>query len=499
MSSRASHPLPTRGPSTIAPEVIDALYDFALTVTWDPDRAAEAVRTGLRESDPGSADAADLFHRVRTEAVLLAPSPGDTRADINEELPPPSALPVPMLESIALGVLDGLEPTDRAALDLAMRRNLEGDDLAAALGVPPQLADGVVKAARERADRLLGHYVLARIGHDTCPRLREALDPEPEPLTRLADQVDAHLDECSLCTDRRFGLSPATGTLTAIPPRPAPRELVDALDHLWDVEEMEAEEAAERQRRWIILGSILVGVTVAGGLLAFWQIGSDDTTTTGDITETTLPQLLRASTQTIDFGAGAGSATVVVRNTAEEATAYTVTVDVPWVEVTPSEGTLRAGEQVELTVTLDRGAAPEGGRLVTTVKVASDVGVADVNIAASVPKGPEIAGVALDPTAVAPAGCDEVPTSATVSATASSGSPVQTAVVRWRGVVASGSEVSEGEIAMTQVEDRWEATLGPYGDTGTVTFVVSATDAAAKVVESPELTLQVNECPPSRR
>lgn len=474
--------------SALSSETVDALYDFALTVTWSVDQAEEAVRTGLRSVDPDTADVADLFHHVRLRAIALA-RPDRALVDVDEELPTPDALPVPLIESIALPVIDSLDPADRAVLDLAFRRGLEGDELAAAIGVPPSIIDDAVREAAARADHALGHYVLARIGHDTCPRLRDALgDPPPERLAEVATRVDAHLEECSLCTDRREGFTPVTTMLDAVPARPAPEELKEALAHLWDDEEVEAAEALMQRRRLAGLLVVLAVVAVAGVLIGIRQYGSGGGSG-AETTETTLPRLLAASGRAIDLGAERTEGSIDVRNVGDHRVSFRVQVDVPWLAVAPAEGTVRAGERATLSLTIDRSTAPEG-RIVTTVRVLSSGAPAEFDVAADIPKGPEVAGVVPDPGEVSVAPCDQAPTTATLRSTVHSVSAIQSVVAK----------TSQGDVPMTLTGAEWTATLGPYSTEDDVKLTVVATDAIGKTATSPEVTVPVNACPePPRR
>lgn len=476
-------PAPPRGSSALSPAVIDDLYDFALTVTWDPVAAEEAVQRGLRRSDPQTATTPDFFRAVREVAVARARPPDTAVVDVNEELPAPADLPVPMVESIALAVLDGLDPSDRATLDLALRRGLAGDELAMALDVPAGDADAAVRDARGRADDCLGHYVLARIGHDTCPRLREALgDPPPDRLVPLAARVEAHLEECTLCTDRRLGLTPVTALLETIPSRPAPEALHEALGHLWEKEDLEAEEAVRRRRRLAVLMGALAVVVAAGVLIALDVVGGG-----GDKVEetaTTLAPVLSAETTTVDFGRDDSSGTAVVRNLADRRVRYRVEVDVPWLTVSPTEGEIAAGDTTELALALDRAAAPEG-EIVTTMRVVSAGTTTEVDVAAEIPRGPEVGGVSVDPPQVAVAGCEQAPTTGTVSAAVTTVADLDSVVLH----------TSQGDVPLEARDGSWAGTLGPYPAEGVVTFTVVATDAGGKSASSPELTLTVTACP----
>ncbi|HLG01042.1 MAG TPA: hypothetical protein VI916_11250 [Acidimicrobiia bacterium] len=485
-------PVPARSPSpssrstALSRELVDALFDFALTTTWDPEAADAAVREALSRIDPGSVQAPDLFARVRTAAITRAESPEDAVIDVNAALPAPADLPVAMIESIALSVLDGVEPADRAVLDLAVRRRLEGDDLASALDVAEPFVAGVVRDASTAADHLLGHYVLARIGHDTCPRLREALgDPPPDRLAPLAERVDAHLEECSLCTDRRLGLSAVTSMLDAIPARPAPEALHDAVGHLWEKEDVEAQEASRRRRRWMALVAVMILVVLAGSLIAVQFVGEDSESTI-DATATTVLPVLTAETRTVDLGTDRNEGTASIRNAADRAVDYRVEVDVPWLTVTPTSGRVGVGEQAELAFRLDRITAPEGA-IVTTVRVRGGGATTEIDITAEIPRGPQILGVVLDPPDLVPDGCTTAEgkvSTTTINATVAATSELASVVAK----------TSLGDVPLSLVDGLWTATLGPFPE-GSVTLTVAATDALGKTAISPELNVSVGTCP----
>lgn len=460
------------------------MYDFALTTTWEPEAAEDAVRVGLRGVDPGTVRAPELFDRVRVEAEERAQPPESVHIDVNEPLPPPDELPVAMIESIALSVLEGIAPADRALLDLAFRRGLEGNDLADAGGFPPADASDRLREAQGRADHLLGHYVLARIGHDTCPRLRDALgEPAPDRLGPLAARVDSHLADCSLCTDRWRGLTPVTSMLNAIPARPAPDALHDALGHLWEKEDVDAQEAARRRRRWMGLAGVLAVVALAGSLIGA-QLLAESSDSDVDVTATTLPTVLAADSSTIDLGVDDTSGTAVVSNVTERSLTYRVEVDVPWVTVTPSEGRLGPGEDAELSLAIDRSSAPEG-EVVTTIRVLAGGAPTEINLEAEIPKGPEIAGVVVDPPNLYVGTCGVEPSTSALSATVTGGTGDITVVAR----------TPSGDIPLTPAGEQWTGAVGPLDTIGDVPVTVVATDGIGKVATSVPVIVNAAECP----
>lgn len=488
-------PSPEDDAPALAPEDLDALYDFALTVTWDLDTAFEAVVTAL-DAPYDPQDVPALFARVRSAALRIAPEPPDQVVDLSAELPPPDHPAGGSLEALALGVAAGLDPAERAALDLGLRHRFEGADLGVVLDTGEAGAAEAVVAARDRADRLLGHYVLARVATDACPALREMLADPPETLEPLAAIVDEHLGQCSMCTDRRHGIRPPSALLADLPPRPAPEELHAVVLPPPDEDDPWHRRARDpRVLRWAALVAVVILAGVFLGLRLFSPADGADRPAT--------PRAgVRVGTESIDLAADEASATTTVQNRTGADLTFTVEVDVPYLTVEPAEGTLARGETADLTFTLDRSAAPEG-RSVTTVRVVSRVGTAEVDVAADVVRAPAISDLAADPAEVSPAPCEDGVTRTTLSAVVADDSGVGSVVARWSGVALFDTENetlgdSSGELELTaDDEGRFEGPLGPFGEAGTVTWSIEATDTGGNVSTSDESTFDVlSQCVP---
>lgn len=490
---------PTPSPGDDAPalaaEDLDALYDFALTVTWDPDTAFAAVVAALdAPHDPH--DVPSLFARVRKTALEAAPEPPDEVVDLSAELPPPDHPAGGSLEALALGVAAGLDPAERAALDLGLRHRFKGADLAAVLDAGEDEAAGAVEGAREHADRLLGHYVLARVATDACPALREMLEEPPDTLEPLAAIVDEHLAQCSMCTDRRHGIRPPSALLADLPPRPAPEELHALVLPPPDENDPWYRRARDpRTLRWTALVAALVAAAV---FLGFQLFPDSD----GANQPATPRAGIRVETEVLDLAADDASATATIQNRTGGDLAYTVEIDVPYLTVEPAEGTLTRRERVDLTFTLDRSAAPEG-HSVTTVRVVSSAGTAEIDVAADIARAPSISDLAADPTEVSPAPCEAGVTRTTLSAAVADDSGVGSVVVRWSGVALFDTEnetlgESSGELELSAGDDNaYEGPLGPFGEAGTVTWSIDATDGGGNVSTSDESTFEVlSECVP---
>ncbi|HWL45515.1 MAG TPA: sigma-70 family RNA polymerase sigma factor [Ilumatobacter sp.] len=112
----------------------------------------------------------------------------------------------------------GLDPRDQLVLELAVRQGLEGDDLASALGVSAQQSYSLVHRMRQRTERSLGAFCVARRGRPDCAELDRILagwDGRFSVLIRK--RVARHIDDCDICEHNRrkfvplmlFGSAPA--------------------------------------------------------------------------------------------------------------------------------------------------------------------------------------------------------------------------------------------------------------------------------------------------
>jgi RNA polymerase sigma factor (sigma-70 family) len=130
------------------------------------------------------------------------------------------------LRGLVLAAIGGLNPGDREVIELNLRHDLDGADLAEALGVPANQGHALASRARGQFERSLGALLVARTGRQDCDglsRLLAAWDGELTPLLRK--RVSRHIEHCEICGARkRRVLSPAM-LLTALPLVPVPAAL----------------------------------------------------------------------------------------------------------------------------------------------------------------------------------------------------------------------------------------------------------------------------------
>jgi RNA polymerase sigma factor (sigma-70 family) len=115
------------------------------------------------------------------------------------------------LSQLIRAAMNGLNPGDRDVIELSLVRELEGDELAAALGVSRNHAHAVLSRARSQLERSLGALLVARTGRDACAGLDSMLAGWDGRLTvLLRKRISRHIDDCDTCGERkRRELTPA--------------------------------------------------------------------------------------------------------------------------------------------------------------------------------------------------------------------------------------------------------------------------------------------------
>jgi RNA polymerase sigma factor (sigma-70 family) len=115
------------------------------------------------------------------------------------------------LRALVRAVLAGLGPRDREIIELNLRHDLAGRDLADALGVSVNQAHALASRARAQFETALGALLVARTGRDACPELAAGLhgwDGQLDVLVRK--RVNRHIEHCEICGARkRREVSPA--------------------------------------------------------------------------------------------------------------------------------------------------------------------------------------------------------------------------------------------------------------------------------------------------
>jgi RNA polymerase sigma factor (sigma-70 family) len=122
-----------------------------------------------------------------------------------------SAVEQAELRQLVRDAIGGLNPGDRDVIELGLVAGLDGDELAAALGVSRNHAHALQSRARGQLERSLGALVVARTGRDACPELDALLAGWDGQMTVLMrKRVSRHIDHCEICGERkRRELTPA--------------------------------------------------------------------------------------------------------------------------------------------------------------------------------------------------------------------------------------------------------------------------------------------------
>lgn len=216
------------------------VYDFAWRLLLDADAAAsvaeevfdEAVRTlgVLREAR----DVAPWLFAIAYRRALPRAGRRGEDADLAPQYeeafgafatPDPAALRDRSVirgdEELAVLVWEAatlLNPRDYALLDLHLRQDLDGGELAAVMAVSRNAATNIVSRLEHVAEDAFAGYVLARRGGAGCDGLRQVLQEHPFPPygddTRTA--VEAHIAECEGCKSTRSNMPRLTDVFVSL-------------------------------------------------------------------------------------------------------------------------------------------------------------------------------------------------------------------------------------------------------------------------------------------
>jgi hypothetical protein len=498
---RTARPWP---PDKIIEEHGDALYDFAVSVTGDAERAVAAVREAVPAALASCGPAVSrplLFGWVFAAAVRDAvPSPV-----LGPDVIEPGPASPDELQRLARSATLLLDPVQRGCLDLALRHGLEGEALSEALGVAPGLASVSVQAAMDQAEHVIGGVLLARVGRDDCPGLAEVtLDAVGAPADKLAAAVVEHGESCAACGDRRRALVPVTTLLAGVPPEAAPAALktVDLRRRTGIVRALRpappgtnpgrragpaaarvgAERRGPRRHRRLVAG-VAGGVVLTALVAVLWPRSS------GEIARTAAPGgRLTVDATPVDFGAAGVEGAVRVTNAGREPLAFETRASVPWISFVGGEGTLDPGASVAVSAVLDRSRAPEGAAD-TQIRVQSNGGSAVVPVRAVVERAPELSGLEVTPQSVVVRRCPGS-TPAQVRATIVEESGLGPVELHWLRP-GTGEQVSP---MSGEAQASYLGALGPFDTPGDVRWWVSAVDIRNNRAASPPQVLRVAAC-----
>jgi hypothetical protein len=481
-------------PDRILEQHGDALYDFALSVTGDPERAVAAVReavpAALEAYGPG-VERPLLFGSVFALAVRDArPSP-----TLGAELIEPGPGSADELQRLARSATVLLDPLQRGCLDLALRQNLEGEALSEALGVAPGLASVSIQAATDQAEHVIGAVLLTRVARDDCPGLADiALESVGLATEKLAAAVVEHVDSCNACGDRRRALVPVTTLLASMPAAHPPAALRKAADPrrrsvlvraLRPPVRFGGQPAAPRPRRprWVVGAGAAGAVILVAAVAVLWPHRG------GEIARTAAPGgQLSVDATAVDFGPTGDQAQVRITNRGREPLVFEARAAVPWLSFVGGEGTVDPGSSVLVSLVLDRSRVPEGAAD-SEIRVRSNGGTAVVPVRAVAERPPELSTVEATPQTVVVRRCPGA-TPAQVRAAIVEESGVGAVELHWvRAGMAEQISPMSGETGASYL-----GALGPFDTPGDVRWWVSAVDIRGNRATSPPQALRVGSC-----
>jgi RNA polymerase sigma factor (sigma-70 family) len=143
--------------------------------------------------------------------------------------------------------LAGLDPADREIVELSLRHEFYGADLADALGVPRNQAQALTTRARTHFETALGALMVARSSAGSCEELSWILDDWNGELTPLLrKRVRRHIAICEICGEHRQRQVNPLALVSMLPELVLPESLQhEALSLLADTSADAAEERAE--------------------------------------------------------------------------------------------------------------------------------------------------------------------------------------------------------------------------------------------------------------
>jgi len=209
----------------------DRLHDFARTRLNDTDEAADVVhdtvllvhqRIGqLRDPDRFRAwvyaiARSQIQNRYRARnRLVLDPEAG---LDVESDAAMSGQLESNDLQALLHEAAAGLTDREQEVLDLHARHGLEGEALAAALGVSTANAHKLVQRVRQRVSRSMGALLVARHGRKDCADLQKTLAPWDGTFSPVwRKRVSRHIDKCSTCKRRRAAMMAPGGMAAALP------------------------------------------------------------------------------------------------------------------------------------------------------------------------------------------------------------------------------------------------------------------------------------------
>ncbi len=130
------------------------------------------------------------------------------------------------LRTMTGAVLAQLKPREREVIELSLRHDLYGSDLAEALGMSSRRTHALAARARGRLEKALGALLVVRTGREACSVLGELLADWDGQLTeQTRDLVGGHVEQCEICATHGPGALRPAALFGLLPLAPLPGEL----------------------------------------------------------------------------------------------------------------------------------------------------------------------------------------------------------------------------------------------------------------------------------
>ena len=193
------------------------LYSYCRSILREPADAADAVQDTFLVATAKLRDLRDpdklrswlyavarneCFRRLRAEKAL---SGLEEAADMPTQTPEiGAATERAELQQLVRAAIDGLNPGERDVIELSLVHELDGDELAGALGVSRNHAHALLSRARSQLERSLGALIVARTGRAACAELDAMLAGWDGQLTVLMrKRISRHIEQCEVCGERK--------------------------------------------------------------------------------------------------------------------------------------------------------------------------------------------------------------------------------------------------------------------------------------------------------
>ncbi|MGG7576141.1 RNA polymerase sigma factor [Streptomyces sirii] len=207
------------------------LYGYCCSVLHNPDAAADALQDTFVLANERIAQLRnperlrpwlyaiarnECLHQLRgqrrTAAIEEAGEVRDETVDLDADLRTEE------LRKLVQDAFDGLNTRDREVLELAMRQDLQGSELAAALGLSLNHTHALLSRARQQLEGALAAVIVARNGRRDCAELTQMLDAWDGTMTILMrKRINRHIAACEICAERKHRDVSAASLLTLLP------------------------------------------------------------------------------------------------------------------------------------------------------------------------------------------------------------------------------------------------------------------------------------------